>query len=385
MLTFRSILAIIAICGFILRPNGRLGAASIAAGCLVELGIGAPLAPAVRAVLPLVVFIGAALTLASLLERAGLAERAAVALARTGRGHLLALFALICGACAVLTTVVSLDGAVVLMVPLLLVLCRRCSVPFAPFFTGVVVVANVASLALPQGNPTNLVVMARLGLSAREFTAHMFLPGIAAAVIAALLVAISERRALAGGYRAIDQPLGPLSRRERKAAVALAVAAGAAWIAPLVGVQPWLPFSAVVALAALAASEPPRASVALRVGAQVGALVVLMGVLRLDVAPPSSAALAPLLAIAVGIGAAAALTNNLPVSVSAASLVMGSAGYAAVIGLAAGSMALPRGSVATVLALEAAGTNAPRLHARLLTPVAAVAVVVATAVLWMTL
>src|SRR3954452_5704223 len=204
MLTFRSILAIIAICGFILRPNGRLGAASIAAGCLVELGIGAPLAPAVRAVLPLVVFIGAALTLASLLERAGLAERAAVALARTGRGHLLALFALICGACAVLTTVVSLDEAVVLMVPLLLVLCRRCSVPFAPFFTGVVVVANVASLALPQGQHTNLVVMARLGLSAREFTAHMFLPGIAAAVIAALLVAISERRALAGGHPAVD-------------------------------------------------------------------------------------------------------------------------------------------------------------------------------------
>jgi hypothetical protein len=92
-----------------------------------------------------------------------------------------------------------------------------------------------------------------------------------------------------------------------------------------------------------------------------------------------------LLAIAVGIGAAAALTNNLPVSVSAASLVTGSAGYAAAIGLAAGSMALPRGSVATLLALEAAGTNAPRLHARLLTPVAVVAVAVATAVLWMTL
>src|SRR3954453_582134 len=214
MLTFRSILAIIAICGFILRPNGRLRAASIAAGCLVELGIGAPLAPAVRAVLPLVVFIGAALTLASLLERAGLAERAAVALARTGRGHLLALFALICGACAVLTTVVSLDGAVVLMVPLLLVLCRRCSVPFAPFFTGVVVVANVASLALPQGNPTNLVVMARLGFSARDFAAHMFLPGLAATLAAVLVVAVVERRSLVGSYQHLQSARSPLSTRE---------------------------------------------------------------------------------------------------------------------------------------------------------------------------
>jgi hypothetical protein len=103
------------------------------------------------------------------------------------------------------------------------------------------------------------------------------------------------------------------------------------------------------------------------------------------VAAPSSGELGPLLVVAVGIGAAAALTNNLPVSVSTASLVVGSSGYAAAIGLAAGSMALPRGSVATLLALEAAGTDAPRLRPRLLTPVAAVAVLVATAVLWMTL
>jgi hypothetical protein len=73
------------------------------------------------------------------------------------------------------------------------------------------------------------------------------------------------------------------------------------------------------------------------------------------------------------------------VSVSAASLVAGSSGYAAAIGLAAGSLALPRGSVATLLALEAAGPDAPVLRARLLTPVAAVAVTVATAVLWITL
>lgn len=385
MLTFRSILALIAVAGFVVRPTGRFGPGCLAAGCAIELAIGAPLEPALRAVVPLIIFIGAALTLASLLERAGLAERAAIVLARMARGHLLVLFALTCAACALLTTVVSLDGAVVLMVPLLIVLCRRCGVPFAPFFTGIVVVANVASLALPQGNPTNLVVMSRLGLSASEFTAHMFLPGLAAAGTAALLVAVAERRALHGAYSPADRELGPLSRRERKAALALAVAAGAAWIAPLLGVQPWIPFSVVVALAALASSERPRASVALRVGAQVGALVVLMGVVQVDVAPPSGGALAPLLAIAAGVGAAAALTNNLPVSVSAASLVMGSAGYAAAIGLAAGSMALPRGSVATLLALEAAGTNAPPLRARLLTPVAVVAVVVATGVLWMTL
>src|SRR5690348_7003114 len=102
MLTFRSILALIAVAGFIVRPHGRLGPACLVVGCAVELAIGAPLAPAVRAVIPLVVFIGAALTLASLLERAGLVERAAIVLARAGGGHVFALFALTCATCAVL-------------------------------------------------------------------------------------------------------------------------------------------------------------------------------------------------------------------------------------------------------------------------------------------
>jgi arsenical pump membrane protein len=385
MLTFRSIVAVIGVAGFIVRPAGRGGAAALAASCATELALGARVGPAVQAVAPLMIFIGAAITLASLLERAGVAERAAAILARLARGRLLALFALTCATCALLTTVVSLDGAVVLMVPLLLVLRRRCGVPFAPFFTGVVVVANVASLALPQGNPTNLVVMARLGLSARDFAAHMFLPGLAATLAAVLVVAVVERRSLVGSYQHLQSARSPLSTRERKAVASLVAAAGAAWLAPLLGVQPWLPFAAVVAVGALAAREPPHTSTALRVGAQVGALLVLMDVVGLDVAAPSSSELGPLLVVAVGIGAAAALTNNLPVSVSTASLVVGSSGYAAAIGLAAGSMALPRGSVATLLALEAAGTDAPPLRPRLLTPVAAVAVLVATAVLWMTL
>ena len=90
-----------------------------------------------------------------------------------------------------LTAIVSLDGAVVLMVPLLLVLGRRYAVPFAPLFLGVVVVANAASIAVPQGNPTNLVLIGRLGLSPQAFVAHMLLPGVLAAGLCAGAVAFS--------------------------------------------------------------------------------------------------------------------------------------------------------------------------------------------------
>ncbi len=92
-------------------------------------------------------------------------SRAAVALARRARGNGLALYALVCGLCALLTATVSLDGAVVLIVPLIIALHRRYDARITPLLLGAVAVANAASIAVPQGNPTNLVVINHLRLS----------------------------------------------------------------------------------------------------------------------------------------------------------------------------------------------------------------------------
>src|SRR5205823_7103419 len=108
----------------------------------------------------------------------------------------LVLYALVCGLCALLTAVVSLDGAVALMLPVLLALTRDFGAPFRPLFLGIVVVANGASIAVPQGNPTNLVVIGQLGLSPASFLLHMSLPGLAAASLCAAVVAYGARREL---------------------------------------------------------------------------------------------------------------------------------------------------------------------------------------------
>ena len=177
------ILAALAVALLALRP--RSGAAALAlaavAGCDVVLGAG--VGSVVAIVAPLVAFLAAAITLAGLVERSGLAERAAWALAATSRGNALALYALACILCAALTAAVSLDGAVVLMVPLLLVLADRFKAPIRPLFLGVVAVANAASIAVPQGNPTNLVLIGRLDLSPGPFIAHMLAPGLMAAAL----------------------------------------------------------------------------------------------------------------------------------------------------------------------------------------------------------
>ena len=356
---------------------------AVATAGALDLVLGARLGATLGPLAALAAFLAAALTLAALVGRSGLTERVAQALAARARGSALALYAAVCVLCALLTATVSLDGAVVLMVPLLLHLARRFGAPPAPLFLGVVAVANASSLALPQGNPTNLVLIDRLHIPPGAFALRMLLPGLAAATLCGGAIAFSERRALSASYRAPAPPRAPLSAAERHAASALVVAALAAWSAPLVGVAPWWPFSAAVLLALLLARERPRPTVPWRTAAQVAGMLILIQGIDLRLPAEHALGLTGLLALAALVGVAAALANNLPIGVCAAVLLGSeSAGYAAAIGLAVGALATPQGSLATLIAQELAGTNAPALPVRRFAPLAAAAVLCATTLLW---
>ncbi len=386
MLIAHVIVAVIAVGALALRPSSTSATFVVGLAGAVDLFLGAPPIPALAVIAPLVAFLGAALTLAALVERSGLAERAASALIAGARGSSALLYVLVCIVCGLLTAAVSLDGAVVLMIPMLVVLARRSGAAFAPLFLGSVVVANAASIAVPQGNPTNLVIINRLGLSAMAFVEHMLGPGIAAAAICAAGVALSERRALAAPLRTQARQRTPLSSEERHAAISLTVAALAAWLAPMFGIAPWWPFSAAVALAVATRRERPRLIVPWRIAVQVGALLIVTQSLGLSIRAPVVASLPVLLGIAASVGAASAVANNLPMSVWASGLLTAAApAYAASIGLAVGSLATPQGSVATLIASQLAGDTAPPVRARRFVPVAAAGVLAATLLLWPTL
>ena len=332
----RLILAVVAVAATAVWPRARLSAVAVlAVGGVSALFAGGHVAgDAVRATAPVLVFLTVALCGAALAERAGLSRWAAGTLARLGGGSTRRLYALVCLTSALLTCVVSLDGAVVLMVPVVRAVVRRCGVSFVPFFLGAVAVANAASLAVPLGNPTNLVVMSTLGLSPESFLEHLFLPGLCAAVLCALVPA---RR------------LGRSRYEERAAAVEPAGA-------PLL--VPW------------------------RIGAQLTGLVA-----ALDGLAPSltlrGGGLVVLLAVAGGAAAASAIANNLPVSASVAALsTAGPGAYAALIGLTVGALATPHGSVATLIARDLAGEPAERRWARVWVPATAAAVALATLLLW---
>jgi arsenical pump membrane protein len=397
VLILHGILAALAVGASALGRQGRqlpaargLSAASaslvIALGAAaVDIVLGADPSRAIGIAVPLLVFLGSAMSLAALAERSGLCDRAADRLARAAGGRGWALYALVCAACAGCTAVVSLDGAVVLMIPVVLALHRRYAAPFAPLFLGVVAVANPVSIAVPQGNPTNLVVMARLGLSPAAFIAHLALPGIAAAAVGAAGVALQERGALADRYWVPPAARSPWTAAERRAAAALAVAALVACGCPLAGLAPWWPFAGVAA-AALAVERRLGGAVRLmmpwQVTVRVAALVVVIAALPLPPLTGGLLGIPALLAVAAGVGTVAAVVNNLPASVWAASLMTaGPTAFAASIGLGIGAMATAHGSVATVVAADLSGGARDLVSARRLAPLAAAGVVVACAVL----
>ncbi len=378
------IVAVAAVGMLAARPRSWAAAAAVVLLASLEIAFGASPIPVLDTVAPLLAFLAAALTLSARVESTGLAERAAHTLAAGARGRVLALYALVCMVCAALTAIVSLDGAVVLMVPIVLSLARKNGAPVAPLFVGVIAVANASSMAVPQGNPTNLVVMSELGISPTAFLEHMLVPGLAAAAACAGAVALRERTALAGRYRT-PPPFEwtPFSRAERRAALTVAVAAAAGWLAPVVGLAPWWPFTAVVICSLVLTRDRGRLSIPWRISAQLAGLSIAVHALSIQAPVASVHTIWGMLAVAGGIAAASALANNLPVSASAAAL-FGAApsAYAATIGLAVGSLATPHGSVATLVATDLAGSDAPRLTLRRLAPPTSAAFFVATVLLW---
>jgi Na+/H+ antiporter NhaD/arsenite permease-like protein len=334
-----SILAGIAVAVTVMRPRSWLAALTAASAAAVAVGLGVgSLGPALVATAPTVAFLLVAVASVAVAVRLGLADRLAVLLARAAGGRTRRLYVLVCLSTAAATAMVSLDGAVVLLVPVALELARRFGAPLRPLLLGIVAVANAFSLGLPEGNPTNLVVLARLDSNLGAYALRALPAGAAAAVLCAAGVAWLERRSLSAGS-AVDLPSVTPEVR---------VASG---------------FGAV-----------------LRLGLQLSSLLVVLIPVSGHLPAARLGGLGGALAVAAATAAAAALVNNLPASAALAAGLSGPAAYAALAGVSVGALETEHGSVATLLAGDLAGTPA---YERRLVPVVSVALGVAVLLLWL--
>jgi Na+/H+ antiporter NhaD/arsenite permease-like protein len=140
----------------------------------------------------------------------------------------------------------------------------------------------------------------------------------------------------------------------------------------------------VVALAA--AREVPRLGLGVRVGAQVAGILLVLEALRgsFPLAGLQATTLVALLSVAGLAAALSGLANNLPASAAVAALVgSGPAPYAALLGLSAGALVTPHGSVATIASLELSGDPTPTRWVRTWVLPVIAALSAGTALVWL--
>ena len=158
-------------------PNGSIPATAAIADLLLGVIGGGDAGAAVRPLVQPVAFLLAAVPLAVLLDQLGFFATVAARLTRRGggAGGLWALAALV-------TTVLNLDASVVLLTPLYVRVAREREWDVLGLAVQPVLLACLASSALPVSNLTNLIVVAWDGATTGQFLAHLALPSMVATV-----------------------------------------------------------------------------------------------------------------------------------------------------------------------------------------------------------
>lgn len=330
----------------------------------VELGIGivAPGAAAssLRPLAPALAFLLAAVPLAVLLDALGFFEALASIVSR-GR-HLVGWLWVLA---ALVTTVLNLDASVVLLTPLYVRVARRTGLHPLTLAFQPVLLAMLASSALPVSNLTNLIAVGKDGATPIQFLVHLGPPSLIATIVGYWC------------YRRVLEPRAPqrseTTRPEVRPLVTGGLVVGAVLVGfvvgPAYGVAPWMVALGADAVLVCLQARPARRTGATTLVTTLGAVPVGTAVLAaaLAVLAFSTSTHLPMAALLKGSGpgalartiAVASLAangaNNLPallVAVPALPTHVTPQLWAVLLGTNMGPVLLATGALATLLWLD---------------------------------
>ncbi|WP_406449065.1 SLC13 family permease [Streptomyces sp. NBC_00876] len=340
-----------------------LGVAAVASGLLPS----AQAAEQMRRVGPLVAFLATVIVMAELAGRAQVFDVVAAWVARAGRGRYPLLFGL-CVVFASLTTItLNLDTTAVLLTPVMLALAGRVGIAGVPLAMTTVWLANTASLLLPVSNLTNLLAADRVALSPAGLAAVMWLPQLAAVGVTALcLWGFYWRRGRRGADRYTPPPV-PVPDDRVLLGICSVACVGFLLAILVVDVPLWS--ASLVAMVVVVAAFAVRRRGELRLSLVPWRLLVLVPGMFLVVETVDAHGLHEVLVRALGsdngfvgmlrsAGVGAGLSNvlnNLPAYVAGEAVIPAANHHqllALLIGVNAGAVITPWGSLATLLWFE---------------------------------
>lgn len=162
---------------------------------------------------PILGFLVCITVVAELADMIGIFRALAYGAARVARGSVLGLWLLVVVVAAACSAVLSLDTTAVLITPVVLVLARRLQLDLALFAYTAVWLANTASIVLPVSNLTNLLAMSWLRSgqlrssgagTVSGFAGLMWPAAVAALIITVGVLAVIFRKSLQGSYELFE-------------------------------------------------------------------------------------------------------------------------------------------------------------------------------------
>jgi arsenical pump membrane protein len=146
-------------------------------------------------------------------DSTGLFEFLAKKVLHFARGNSAKLFLFFFLFASLLTAFTSNDIVILTLTPLIIYLGRYADIEVLPLLITQFFAANVLSMLLYVGNPTNIIIAHGANISFVEYTRVMWLPATACAVTTLLLLWFTFRRSLARSFNLRDQSAPPVRNR----------------------------------------------------------------------------------------------------------------------------------------------------------------------------